>query len=211
LVKELSRQRLGAARALTDAMRVALEGVGLKGTAFQVEVTQTASPAGLPLPGSTGRFAYSQSGIYSASFLVSFNPGEALRPLDKVASGGETSRFLLALKSVLAQADQTPTLIFDEIDVGVGGRAGMNVGERLRQLSIGHQVISITHLPQIAALADQHLTVAKAVSGGRTTVEVSSLEQADRVIEIAAMMSGTGSEAARRNAQELLEAARRSH
>jgi DNA repair protein RecN (Recombination protein N) len=139
---------------------------------------------------------------------VSFNPGEPLRPLERVASGGETSRFLLALKSVLAGADRISTLVFDEVDVGVGGRRAMEVGQRMRALAERHQVLTITHMPQIAALADQHLSVEKAVREDRTTVDVRPLEAGERVAEIAEMMSGTGSEAARRNAEELLEAAR---
>lgn len=210
LAQELSLGRRRAAEALSAAMELVLQDLGLGGTNFEVEVAQTPAAEGLPLPSSKERFAYSQSGIDTVGFLVSFNPGEPLRPLDKVASGGETSRFLLALKSVLAEADQTPTLIFDEIDVGVGARAGMEVGERLRHLSADHQVVSITHLPQIAALADEHLTVAKVVSGGRASVAVSALEHRDRIAEIAEMMSGSGTEAARRSAQELLEAAKRS-
>jgi DNA repair protein RecN (Recombination protein N) len=113
----------------------------------------------------------------------------------------------LALKSVLAGADRIPTLVFDEVDVGVGGRNGIVVGERLRSLAAQHQVISITHLPQVAALADEHLTVAKVVEGGRTSVGVRVLESSERITEIAEMMSGTGTAAARRNAEELLESA----
>ena len=209
LAHELSTARRKAAKALTGAMAEALQGLGLKATRFEVEIVQTPAPDGLSLPDAGERYAYSQTGIDGVLFLVSFNPGEPLRPFDKVASGGETSRFLLALRSVLAEADEIATLIFDEVDVGIGGRAGIQVGARLHELARSHQVISITHLPQIAALADQHLTVAKSISGGRTSVSVQSLDSASRVEEIAAMMSGTGSEAARRNAQELLEAARR--
>jgi DNA repair protein RecN (Recombination protein N) len=189
-------------------MRAALGGLGLKSTEFRVEVMQTETDTGIGMPGSGRRLAFTQSGVDAVAFLVSFNPGEELRPLDRVASGGETSRFLLALKSVLAGADRTPTLVFDEVDVGIGGRHGTVVGERLRALARTHQVLSITHLPQVAALGDQHLSVSKAVRDGRTTVGVRSLEGTDRVVEIAEMMSGTGSETARRNAQELLEAAR---
>jgi DNA repair protein RecN (Recombination protein N) len=140
---------------------------------------------------------------------VTFNPGEPLRPIEKVASGGETSRFLLALKSVLAGADSTPTLVFDEIDVGVGGRHGTVVGDQLRVLSRDHQVLSITHLPQVAALADQHLSVSKAIESGRAGVAVRMLKASEREEEIAEMMSGSGTDAARQNARELLEAARR--
>jgi DNA repair protein RecN (Recombination protein N) len=209
LAGRLSAARSQAAESLTRAMREALQGLGLKGTEFAVELTQTEAVGGLPLP--DGRsVASSPSGIDTAAFLVSFNPGEPLRPLEKVASGGETSRFLLALKSVLAGADRTSTLVFDEVDVGVGGRAGTVVGERLRLLSRSHQVLSITHLPQVAALADQHARVVKVAGDGRTSVDVQSLDSADRVLELAEMMSGAGTEAARRSAEELLEAAQRS-
>jgi DNA repair protein RecN (Recombination protein N) len=109
---------------------------------------------------------------------------------------------------VLAGADPTPTLVFDEVDVGVGARHGAVVGERLRALARTHQVLSITHLPQVAALGDHHLTVSKVTADGRTSTAVQELEHMDRVVEIAEMMSGTGTETARRNAAELLEAAR---
>lgn len=208
MAAELSAARMAAGKRLTEAMGEALAGLGLRSTAFEVELRQQESPDGLPVPGGQ-RYAFSQSGIDAAGFLVSFNPGEPLRPIEKVASGGETSRFLLALKSVLAGADRTPTLIFDEVDVGVGARNGVVVGDRLRQLSARHQVISITHLPQVAALADEHLIVAKDVADGMTRVAVRALEASERVTEIAEMMSGTGTAAARRNAEELLAAARR--
>jgi DNA repair protein RecN (Recombination protein N) len=208
LAGELSRARAEAATALTSAMAEALQGLGLKGTSFEVQMERQEAQDGLAV-GAEGRYAYSATGIDGVSFLVSFNPGESLKPLERVASGGETSRFLLALKSVLAGADRIPTLVFDEVDVGVGGRRAMDVGQRMRSLAGSHQVLTITHMPQIAALADQHLTVLKAVRDGRTTVDVRALETGERVAEIAEMMSGTGSEAARRNAEELLESARR--
>jgi DNA repair protein RecN (Recombination protein N) len=208
LAEDLSNRRRKAGERLTAAMESALQGLGLKRTGFRVEVARAASENGIVLPTSGERVSYGTSGIDTAAYLVSFNPGEPLRPLEKVASGGETSRFLLALKSVLADADRTPTLVFDEVDVGIGGRHGTVVGERLRTLSESHQVLSITHLPQVAALGDQHISVLKIVQDGRTTVKVRALESADRVVEIAEMMSGTGTETARRNAEELLEAAR---
>jgi DNA repair protein RecN (Recombination protein N) len=190
-------------------MAEALQGLGLKDTSFRVELSNQETADGLPLPGEEGRYAFTAAGVDQVAFLVSFNPGEPLRPIERVASGGETSRFLLALKSVLAGADRTPTLIFDEVDVGVGARNGAVVGERLRRLSADHQVISISHLPQVAAVADVHLTVSKTAREGRTSVAVRTLEAGDRVAEIAEMMTGTGSEAARRNAEELLESVRR--
>jgi DNA repair protein RecN (Recombination protein N) len=207
LAGRLSQERASAAAELTGAMAEALQGLGLKGTSFDVQIEREESPDGLPI-GEDGPVAYTSTGIDQVTFLVSFNPGEPLRPLERVASGGETSRFLLALKSVLAGADRIPTLVFDEVDVGVGGRRAMDVGQRMRSLATSHQVLTITHMPQIAALADQHLTVLKAVRHDRTTVDVRALERGERVTEIAEMMSGTGSEAARRNAEELLESAR---
>jgi DNA repair protein RecN (Recombination protein N) len=208
LAGELSRARATAGHSLTRAMADALQGLGLKGTDFVVEIERQEAADGL-IVGGEGPFAYSPAGIDQVAFLVSFNPGEPLKPLERVASGGETSRFLLALKSVLAGADRIPTLVFDEVDVGVGGRRAMDVGQRMRALAQSHQVLTITHMPQIAALADQHLSVLKAERDGRTTVDVRQLEAGERVGEIAEMMSGTESEAARRNAEELLEAARR--
>lgn len=209
VASELSERRAQVACDLATAMRSALQGLGLGGTAFEVQLSRMEAPDGLLIPGSEEPYAYNQTGIDAAAFLVAFNAGEQPRPLDRVASGGETSRFLLALKSVLAGADETPTLVFDEVDVGVGARHGMVVGERMRQLARTHQVLSITHLPQIAALADEHLTVAKAIQGGRTGITVRAVASAERVLEIAQMMSGGSSENARRSAEELLEAAQR--
>jgi DNA repair protein RecN (Recombination protein N) len=206
LAARLSDARRTSAERLTEAMSDALQGLGLNGTSFEVEMARSSSEDGLELPGE-GRFACGTTGVDSVTYLVSFNPGEPLRPLERVASGGETSRFLLALKSVLSEADRTPTLVFDEVDVGVGGRRAADVGARMRALARSHQVLSITHMPQIAAMADHHLSVQKAVRAGRTTVDVRELESGDRVAELAEMMSGTETEAARRNAQELLEAA----
>lgn len=206
LAGELSAGRAEAAERLTVEMAGALQGLGLKGTSFTTQLERTERPDGLPIGDVT--YAYGQTGVDAVTFMVSFNPGEPPRPLERVASGGETSRFLLALKSVLAEADRTPTLVFDEVDVGVGGRRAHDMGQRMRRLAAGHQVLSITHMPQIAALADRHVTVAKATRGDRTTVDVRGLGEEERVAEIAEMMSGTGTEAARRNAAELLEAAR---
>ena len=109
------------------------------------------------------------------SFLIAPNPGEGLKPLSKIASGGETARLMLALKSILSEADQTPTLVFDEIDVGVGGRSGQVVGETLWSLTTNHQVIVITHLPQIAAFGDVHFQIAKSERDGRVVSTINAL------------------------------------
>jgi DNA repair protein RecN (Recombination protein N) len=209
LAHELSQARGVAAARLTAEMRVALHGLGLPATDFSVDLCKVEDENGLPSPTDEASYAFAAHGVDAINYLVSFNAGEPPRSLEKVASGGETSRFLLALRGVLSRADGTPTLVFDEVDVGVGGKAGTAVGERLRELALRHQVLSVSHLPQVAALADHHLAVLKASTHGRSTVDVRALQASERVDEIAEMMSGTSTEAARRNAEELLAAAER--
>jgi DNA repair protein RecN (Recombination protein N) len=138
---------------------------------------------------------------------VAPNPGEGLKPLVKIASGGETARLMLALKDVLARADQTPTLIFDEIDQGIGGRVGSVVGEKLWRLARRHQVLCVTHLPQLAGYGDQHFKVEKIVNAGRTTTQVIQLDGQPRVDELANMM-GEISEGTLQSANEILESVR---
>ena len=154
--------------------------------------------------------------------MISANPGEPLKPMAKVASGGETARLMLALKSVLTHADATPTLIFDEIDQGIGGRVGATVGQKLWMLTgngaaatqngatVQHQVLCITHLPQLAAFGDQHFTVNKqvlSVAGEeRTSTVVRKLDQAARLEELVQMLGATG-EAGRRSVEEMMDAA----
>jgi DNA repair protein RecN (Recombination protein N) len=142
-------------------------------------------------------------------FLISANPGEPLRPLARIASGGETSRIMLAIKSVLSTADQVPTLVFDEVDAGIGGRMGAVVGGKLWRLSRQRQVLCVTHLPQLAAFAENHLYVAKTVVNNRTLTSIHSLSDQERVQEIGQMLGGTGARALQ-NAQEILAQARAS-
>ncbi|MEJ5203629.1 MAG: DNA repair protein RecN, partial [Anaerolineales bacterium] len=141
-------------------------------------------------------------------FLIAPNPGEGFKPLVKTASGGETSRLMLALKNVLVRADAIPTLIFDEIDQGIGGRVGAVVGEKLWRLGRQHQVLCVTHLPQLAAFGDQHFRVLKRVESGRTQTVVERLDDAARQEELAQML-GALNEENRRAAQATLEQARR--
>jgi DNA repair protein RecN (Recombination protein N) len=138
------------------------------------------------------------------SFAVRLNRGMDARPLARVASGGELSRLMLALKVVLARQDAVPTLVFDEIDQGVGGEVGMRVGDALARVAERHQVLVITHLPQIAARADRHLRIAKATRGGIATSDVSVLLGEDRVPELARMLGDPDGDAARRMALALL-------
>ena len=144
-------------------------------------------------------------GFDRVEFLISANPGEALKPLSKVASGGELSRVMLALKVILARADRVPTLIFDEVDSGVGGLTAGAVGRKLREVAGGRQVLCITHLPQIASLAAEHYLVEKTVHDGRTRASVRKLDMEGRVREVARMLGGEeGSSTASAHAEELV-------
>ena len=136
------------------------------------------------------RVALTERGLDNLEFLIAPNPGEGLKPLAKIASGGETSRLMLGLKGVLAQADRTPTLIFDEIDQGIGGRVGAIVGEKLWRLASNHQVLCITHLPQLAAYGDQHIKVDKIIQEGRTLTRTRTLDPEERIPEMASMLGG---------------------
>jgi DNA repair protein RecN (Recombination protein N) len=144
-------------------------------------------------------------------FTFAPNPGEPSRPLARIASGGEASRLSLAIKVVLAAADETPVLVFDEVDAGIGGRHGTGVGERLRALARFHQVLCVTHLPQVAAHADAHVHIGKRVVNGRTSAEVRLLDADERAVELAAMLAGEGAGSeAHAAAEALLRAAARS-
>jgi DNA repair protein RecN (Recombination protein N) len=148
------------------------------------------------------------SGAEDVEFCVALNVGHEPRPLSRVASGGELSRVMLALKTILARLDQVPTLVFDEVDAGIGGRVGLQVGDTMRRVAGFHQVFAITHLPQIAARAHHHILVSKGARGGVTTADVRVLSGDDRVAEIARMLGGDPeSDVSRAHARELLETA----
>ena len=149
-----------------------------------------------------------ENGNEVIEFRVALNVGHDARPLARVASGGELSRVMLALKTILARADSVPTLVFDEVDAGIGGKVGLQVGDTLRRVAEHHQVFAISHLPQIAARAHHHIVVAKAAKGGVTTADVTVLEGTNRVVEIARMLGGDPeSKVSRAHAKELLESA----
>lgn len=144
-------------------------------------------------------------GIDEAGFLLAPNPGEPLKPLSKIASGGEMSRIMLALKSIFAEIDQVPVLIFDEVDTGVSGRAAQAIAEKLSQLSGKCQVFSITHLPQVACMADYHYEISKHVVHDRTSTSVKELTDRERIEELARMLGGVEvTDKTRHHAQEML-------
>ncbi len=203
----LSAARHEAARQLSSLVENELNDLRMAAARLQVELTtRLDAEQGLPLPDGS-RVAFDASGYDRVEFLVETNPGEGFKSLVKVASGGETSRLMLALKNVLAKADQVPTLIFDEIDQGIGGRVGMVVGEKLWFLSRQHQVMCITHLPQLAAYGDQHFKVTKALVDGRTITEVLPLADGGRREELAQML-GPVTEGTLHSADEILERVR---
>jgi DNA repair protein RecN (Recombination protein N) len=153
--------------------------------------------------------AFAADGFDRVEFFFSANPGEQPRPLAKIASGGEASRLMLIIKTVSKARTTGKTAVFDEIDVGIGGRVAEAVGLKLKQLSQSQQVLCVTHQPQIASLADRHFVVDKVTAGGRTSINVRELNQTERVEEIARMLAGeTVSEIAREHARELLATAR---
>lgn len=210
LAAALSAKRSARAEALAADVERAIAELNMGTAEFAVSLERSDDAHGVPVDqgGSVRRLAVDGTGIDRVTFLIAPNAGEGLKPLSKIASGGETARLMLALKSILSEADQTPTLVFDEIDVGVGGRSGQVVGEKLSALASGHQVIAITHLPQIAAFADNHFQIAKSEREGRVVSTVAELDDGERVDELAAMLDGMPiSESARRSAEEMLERA----
>jgi len=148
---------------------------------------------------------YTEDGLDSIEFLISPNPGEGFKPLGKIASGGEMSRIMLAIKTILADIDETDVLIFDEIDTGVSGRAALKVGEKLLEISRRHQVICVTHHAQIASLARAHYFVGKTFDSNRTLAHVKKLDGKEREIEISRLLSGDNSENTAKLAREMIE------
>jgi DNA repair protein RecN (Recombination protein N) len=206
----MTKVRKEAGERLSTAVEAAMQDLMMGSARFKVDIMQAEAADGVPLPGREGRYAYSDKGVDRVEFLLSPNPGEPLKPLAKIASGGETSRIMLALKSILSEADLTPTLVFDEVDVGVGGRSGAVVGEKLWGLTSSHQVLCITHLAQIAAFADDHFKITKQVVDDRTRTRVDRLDPDEQEQEIAAMIGGTPvSPASLENAREMLKDASR--
>lgn len=202
---KLSARRKEAAQQLGHLIETELDDLKMAAARFGVDFQTRPDPSGLPIDKDT-RIAFDATGFDRLEFLVAPNPGEGLKPLAKIASGGETSRLMLALKNTLARADQIPSLVFDEIDQGIGGRVGTVVGQKLWHLGREHQVFCITHLPQLAAFGDQHYQVQKLVNQERTTSQVKRMEGNERLVELAQML-GEVNENTLRSAHDILQAA----
>ncbi len=202
----LSQSRQEAAAHLTERVVAELGDLRMEQARFEVVFEVGDDPDGCYV--GERRLAFDATGIDRLEFYLAANIGEPPRPLVKVASGGETARIMLALKSVLSRADQIPTLIFDEIDQGIGGRLGAVVGHKLWGLSDGHQVLVVTHLAQLAGFGDAHYRVSKHVQGSRTVTRVQRLDDQGRVDELAEML-GAETTSARQSAYDILMLARR--
>ena len=221
LAGQLSEARQHAARGLADAIQEEAAGLAFGHAQVLVDIRQSDSEDGVPVGtadgvpyatpslggGSIRHLAFNGTGIDSVEFLISLNPGEPPRPLARIASGGEASRLMLAIKTILSTADQIPILVFDEVDAGVGGRVGSVLGQKLWGLSKSHLVLCVTHLPQIACYADHHAKVAKLASHDRTVTSVEVLDGEARVTELSQML-GSASGATRTNALEMLRQAK---
>jgi len=204
---ELSQARGEAARKLEAEVKQELQDLDMSKIVFEVAISQVKAADGIPFPdGDT--YAFTNEGVDIVEFMVSTNPGEPLKPLTRIASTGEISRFMLALKGALSQADHIPVLIFDEVDIGVGGRSGEIIGRKLWALARNRQVICVTHLPQIAAFADAHYRIQKEAAGSRTLSRLQPLEDESQLKELAVMLGGHQyTETSLDNARELRQKA----
>jgi DNA repair protein RecN (Recombination protein N) len=198
LAGELSEKRTTAAAELEKKIESVLHNLGMPKALFSVAVQQKSSENGKPVCGPYG--------FDSVEFLISANKGEKLKPLKNIASGGEISRIMLAIKSVLSESDQVTSLIFDEIDAGIGGEVAVSIGEHLHNLSKQKQVLCITHLASIAVRADNHIKIEKNIYDNRTVTECKLVEGEDKVREISRMLAGdTEGPVSLQHAQELLK------
>lgn len=208
--RRLSQKRHATAARIAKMIRQELADLGMPHGAFEVRFAVEPDPQGWIVWEDGQRVRAYPSGADTAEFYLSTNPGEPTRPLHKVASGGEVSRIMLALKSILAKSERLPILVFDEIDVGISGEIARRVGESMKRLGAYHQIIAISHLPQIAAQADHHYVVRKEVHDGRARTTIRRLAEEERARHVAAMVSGEAvSEAALESARELISAGRR--
>jgi len=188
--KKLSKSRREGAAELSGRIERELKELGMEHGRFEIQVAES---------------ELSATGMDSVVFMISPNLGEPLKPLKQIASSGEVSRVMLAIKSVLAEKDTIPVLIFDEIDVNIGGKTAAVVGKKLSALARSHQVLCITHLPQVAAEGDKHYVVTKSVREGRTVTDIAKLDRAKRVTEVTRMLGGDSTKVSKRYAEKILK------
>ncbi|MED0681305.1 DNA repair protein RecN [Aneurinibacillus thermoaerophilus] len=201
--QELSQIRKQIAEKLAVAIEQELKDLHMSRAQFKIAVRQQEDERGLDVNGN--RFRVTSKGIDTVEFLIAPNPGEPLRSVSKIASGGELSRIMLAMKTILADAESTDTMIFDEVDTGVSGRAAQAIAEKLMRVSRKRQVLSITHLPQVASMADTHLRIEKHMNEKETETKVNPLSYEERVVELARMLGGAQvTETTKDNAREML-------
>jgi DNA repair protein RecN (Recombination protein N) len=197
--EELSKKRKEHSSRLEDRIKKEINILGMKKADFSVNLRSFS-------PDKKNMDCVKDKGIEDVEFLISPNPGEELRPLRKIASGGELSRIMLALKSIGSNQEKNKTLIFDEIDAGIGGKTAEFVARKLKDLSQNNQVICITHLPQIASFAHHHFKIEKKIARNRTFTTVKELNFEERIEEISRLLAGSRiTPAARQNAREMLE------
>ncbi len=204
MAEKISNERQRAAKKLKREMEKEVKSLGMPDTTFEARFVTHDEKADVP-PFFIGGKKLAERGMDQVEFYFSPNPGEPVKPLAKIASGGELSRLMLALKALVLTPGVVSTLLFDEVDAGVGGRVAEIVGKKLKQVAVHHQVISVTHLPQIAAIADAHFVVQKEVEKGRTFTRVQRLSDRERVDEVSRMLGGVKiTEQTRRHAEELV-------
>jgi len=207
--QRLSGKRREVAQRIENSIQGELAGLGMPDSVFLVSFEVDEDPVGWIRLEDGSILVAHPDGMDRISFLISANPGEAPRALARIASGGEISRIMLAMKSILAKSDRLPLLVFDEIDVGVSGAIAQAVGARMRDLARYHQIITITHLPQVAAQGDVHFRVEKEVNEGRTRTGMRRLSEEERLEEVASLVGGVHvTDAALESARELIGARR---
>jgi len=207
IARRLSQERSEAAKHLVSEVKQELHDLNMSRVEFEVSISQERNQEGIPFPDGES-YTFSNEGADSVEFMVATNPGEPLKPLARIASTGEISRFTLALKGALSGANNIPVLIFDEIDIGVGGRSGEIIGKKLWILARKCQVVCVTHLPQIAAFADSHFGIRKEAAGARNSSLIESLDNESRIKELATMLAGRHyTETSADNARELMQKA----
>lgn len=207
IAKKISSERISISKKVKKEVEAALKHLGISDSQFEVRITNQTAESGFEnyIIVDSKKYSYNSLGIDEVEFYISTNAGEDVKPLVKVASGGEISRIMLALKSTLAKTDKLPILIFDEIDTGVSGRIAQKVGQTLKELASLHQIIAITHLPQIAGFADVHFAVEKRKTADRVVSSIRKLDLQKRIEEVAKLMSGEEiTEAALKGARELM-------